>query len=69
MGSDGLVSLSVEQGAEACAYTALLEERLSLAMLYEAWHAAPPAHTMNTFSAHRLTFCRRVLATSGLLCA
>ena len=53
MGSDGLVSLSVEQGAEACAYTALLEERLSLAMLYEAWHAAPQppaplAHTTNT---------------------
>ena len=41
MGSDGLVSLSVSQGAEACAYTALLEERLSLAMLYEAWHATP----------------------------
>ena len=41
MGSDGLVSLSVEQGAEAVAYTALLEERLSLAMLYEAWHATP----------------------------
>ena len=64
MGSDGLVSLSVSQGAEACAYTALLEERLSLAMLYEAWHATPqPPGTRNLF-AHRLTFCRRVLATS-----
>ena len=52
MGSDGLVSLSVEQGAEACAYTALLEERLSLAMLYEAWHAAlqpPDPQALETF--------------------